>query len=160
MTKDLVLGILSLLFSAFYLWQAAQIPTSALGDAVGAGGVPLILDWAMAAAGTLLIVHNLWLRRTGKVVTTPVSIVFDDPRRLITMAGGVVFITVIYLTILRPVGYIPATALFLAALFVYQRVPFTAGAILTPIGGAFVLWLLFDALLGINLPGGFLAGLL
>ncbi|MBA3446651.1 MAG: hypothetical protein H0T56_03410, partial [Pseudaminobacter sp.] len=56
--------------------------------------------------------------------------------------------------------YIPATALFLAALFAYQRVPFTAGAVLTPIGGALVLWLLFDALLGIDLPDGLLAGIL
>ena len=160
MTRDLSLGIIALLFSAFYISQAAGIPTSALGDAVGAGGVPLILGWVMAGAGALLILHDLWLRRAGPHVPAPVSAAFAEPRRLAMVAGGVVLITVVYLSVLRFLGYIPATALFLAALLAYQRVPFTSRVALVPIGGAIVLWLLFDALLGIHLPAGPLAGIL
>ena len=160
MTKDMSLGVIALLFAAFYIWQAAAIPTSALGDSVGAGGVPLILGWIMAAAGALLIAHDLWLRRAGPYVPAPVSAVFEEPRRLVVMAGGVVLITIAYLAVLRALGYIPATALFLAALFVYQRVTLTLNVALVPLGGAVVLWLLFDAFLGIDLPDGILAGIL
>lgn len=160
MTKDLGLGIITLLFSAFYISQAARIPASALGDSVGAGGVPLILGWIMAASGALLIVHDLWRRRAGPYVPAPVSAAFEEPRRLIMMAGGVVLITILYLAVLRWLGYIPATALFLAALFAYQRVPLTVRVALVPLGGSVVLWLLFDAFLGIDLPAGLLAGIL
>lgn len=160
MTKDMTLGVITLLFAGFYISQAAAIPTSALGDSVGAGGVPLILGWIMAAAGVLLIAHDLWMRRAGPYDPAPVSAAFEDPRRLVIVAGGVVLITIAYLAILRPLGYIPATALFLAALFVYQRVPMTARVALVPVGGAVVLWLLFDAFLGIDLPAGILAGVL
>lgn len=160
MTKDLSLGVIVLLFSGFYISQAAQIPTSALGDTVGAGGVPLILGWIMAGAGLLLIVHDLWRRRAGTYISVPVSAAFRDPRRLVMVAGGVVLITVIYFAVLRLLGYIPATALFLAALFAYQRVPLTPRVLVIPIGGAVALWLLFDAFLGINLPAGPLAGIL
>ena len=160
MTKDLGLGIIALLFSAFYISQAARIPTSALGDTVGSGGVPLILGWIMAAAGALLVLHDLWLRRTGLSVPAPVSAAFAEPRRLVMVAGGVVLITIVYLAVLRFLGYIPSTTLFLAALFAYQRVPLTGSMALVSIGGAVVLWLLFDAFLGINLPDGLLAGIL
>ncbi len=160
MTKDLGLGIIALLFSAFYIWQAARIPTSALGDLVGAGGVPFTLGWIMAAAGALLILHDLWLRRAGPYMPAPVSAAFAEPRRLFMIGGGVVLITIVYLAVLRFLGYIPATALFLAALFAYQRVPLTSRLALVSIGGAIVLWLLFDTFLGINLPDGLLAGVL
>lgn len=156
MTKDMGLGIIALLFAAFYISQAALIPTSALGDAVGAGGVPLILGWIMAASGALLIVHSLWLRRTGRYVPAPVTAAFEEPRRLLLIAGGVVLITILYFGVLRLLGYIPATALFLAALFAYQRVPFTIRVALVALGGSIALWLLFDAFLGIDLPHGIL----
>lgn len=154
MTKDLGLGVIVLLFSAFYISQAVRIPASALGDAVGAGGVPLILGWIMAGAGVLLIVHDLWRRRAGPYASTPVSAAFEHPGRVARVAGGVVLITIIYLSVLRILGYIPATALFLAALFAYQRVPLTARMLVIPLGGAVALWLLFDAFLGIHLPAG------
>lgn len=160
MTKDLGLGVIVLLFSAFYISQAARIPASALGDTVGAGGVPMILGWIMAGAGVLLIVHDLWRRRAGAYVSTPVSAAFEDPRRVFRVASGVILITIIYLSVLHFLGYIPATALFLAALLFYQRVPMTARVLAVPVGGAIVLWLLFDAFLGINLPDGILAGIL
>jgi putative tricarboxylic transport membrane protein len=160
MTKDLGLGIIALLFSAFYISQASRIPTSALGDTVGAGGVPLVLGWIMASAGALLILRDLWLRRAGPYVPAPVSAEFAEPRRLVMIASGIVLITIIYLSVLRFLGYIPATALFLAALLAYQRVSLTGRILLVPIGGAVVLWLLFDAFLGINLPDGLLAGIL
>ena len=160
MTKDMTLGVITLLFAGFYISQAAAIPTSALGDSVGAGGVPLILGWTLAAAGVLLIVHDLWARRTGSYEPAPVSAAFQEPRRLVVVAGGVVLITIVYLAILRPLGYIPATVLFLAAMLIYQRVPMKAGTALVPVGGAVALWLLFDAFLGIDLPAGILAGVL
>ena len=160
MTKDMSLGLIALLFAAFYIWEASAIPTSMLGDSVGAGGVPRILGWIMAAAGALLILHGLWLRRAGQHVPAPVSAAFEEPRRLVMMAGGAVLITIAYLSVLQALGYIPATALFLAALFLYQRVTLTPRVALVSLGGAVVLWLLFDAFLGIHLPDGILAGIL
>jgi putative tricarboxylic transport membrane protein len=160
MKRDVILGAIALAFGAFYMREAARIPRSALGDAVGAGGVPLVLGFVMCLCGLLLIVRTLWLWRAGTFVPEPVSEVFADPRRLFVMAGGLVAMTAAYFTLLNPLGYIPAMALYLTGVIHFQRVPLSARSVLVAAAGAVGLWLLFDAFLGIDLPDGLLAGVL
>lgn len=160
MMKDLILGAMALAFGAFYMREAARIPRSALGDAVGAGGVPLVLGAIMCMCGLLLIARTMWLWRSGTFVPAAISDVFSDPKRLFVMAGGVIFMTATYLILLDPLGYIVAMTLYLMAIIHFQRVAPSARSLLVAACGAGGLWLLFDALLGIDLPEGVLSGIL
>jgi putative tricarboxylic transport membrane protein len=160
MTRDIALGITALVFSVVYIIEASRIPRSALGDTVGAGGVPTTLGWIMAGAAVLLILHQLWLRRIGGLVKAKVSEAFEAPGRTALVAGGVVLIAALYIAVIRWLGYLPSTALLLAAMLVYQRVPLNWRIVAVAVGGSMALWLLFDAFLGISLPKGLLSGLL
>jgi putative tricarboxylic transport membrane protein len=159
MTRDIALGITALIFSVVYISEASRIPSSALGDSVGAGGIPTALGWIMAGAAMLLIVHRLWLRRMGRLAEVKVTEAFKAPGRTALVAGGVVLIAALYIAIIQWLGYLPSTALLLAALLLYQRVPLTWRMAAVAMGGALALWLLFDAFLGISLPKGLLSGL-
>lgn len=160
MMKDLILGVIAVSFGAFYMREASRIPRSALGDAVGAGGVPLVLGIVMCVCGVLLVARTLWLWRAGTFVPAAVSDVFADPGRLFVMAGGMIALTIAYLALLDPLGYLIAMALYLAVVIQFQRVPLSARSLLVAVGGAIGLWLMFDAFLGIDLPKGLLAGVL
>jgi putative tricarboxylic transport membrane protein len=160
MTRDIGLGITALIFSVFYIIEASRIPKSALGDTVGAGGIPTALGWIMAGAAVLLIVHQLWLRRIGGLVKATVTEAFETPGRTLLIAAGVVVIAALYIAVVRWLGYLPSTALLLAGMLVYQRLPLTWRTMLVAVGGSIALWLLFDAFLGISLPKGILSGLL
>jgi hypothetical protein len=119
MIRDIILGAIALVFGAVYMREAAKIPRSALGDAVGAGGVPRVLGGIMCACGLLLILRTLAIRRSGMVETgmvetgmvetgeagpAGISAVFDDPKRLMVMAGGVIGLTVAYFALLNVLG--------------------------------------------------------
>ncbi|MDB5540450.1 MAG: tripartite tricarboxylate transporter TctB family protein [Devosia sp.] len=160
MTRDIALGVIALVFSVFYVTEASKISRSALGDAVGAGGVPMTLGWIMGGAAILLIAHQLWMRRAGPLIEAKVTEAFETPGRTALVAGGVVLIAALYIAAVRWLGYLPSTALLLAAMFLYQRVPLTWRTAVVAIAGSFALWLLFDAFLGINLPNGLLSGLI
>lgn len=160
MTRDLGLGLVALVFSVVYIVEASKIRASALGDSVGAGGVPTILGWIMAGTAVVLIFHQLWLKWTGRLVPAAVSEAFESPGRTFAIAAGVVAMASLYIASLRWLGYIPATALLLAGMLLYQGVGLSRRLFLVPVGGAVVLWLLFDVLLGLNLPAGVLGTLL
>jgi uncharacterized membrane protein len=51
-------------------------------------------------------------------------------------------------------------ALYLLAILRFQSVTLTVRSVGVAVGGAVGLWLLFDILLGVNLPDGLMAGLL
>lgn len=160
MMKDLILGAIAVVFGGVYMREASRIPRSALGDAVGAGGVPIVLGAIMCMCGMLLIARTLWLWRAGTFVPAAISKVFADPWRLFIMAGGVIAMTAVYLILLDPLGYILAMMLYLTAVIHFQRVPLSARSLMVAVGGTAALWLLFDTLLGIDLPEGLLAGVL
>lgn len=159
MTRDLGLGLVALAFSVVYLIEASRIRSSALGDSVGAGGVPTILGWVMAVTATVIILHQLWLKRTGKLFPAAVSEAFETPGRTFAIAAGVVAMASLYIAALRWLGYIPSTALFLAGMLAYQGVGLSRRLVLVPVLGAIALFLLFDTLLGLNLPTGLLGRL-
>lgn len=156
MTKDLGLGLIALVFSVVYIIEASRIRTSALGDSVGAGGVPMILGWVMAATASVIILHQLWLKRTGKFLPAKVTEAFETPGRTFAIAAGVVAMAAVYIAVLRWLGYIPSTALLLAGMLAYQGVGPSRRLVMVPVLGAIVLFLLFDTLLGLNLPTGIL----
>lgn len=159
MNRDMALGLIVMAVAGLYIRSALAIPVSFLGDAIGAGGVPLVLGWLLALAGAGLFIHALVARRAPATVavTDPedeIGGAFADPRHAVLKAAGVILIAAVFLFALRPLGYVPAVALLLAALLAYQGVRLRPVQLIVAIGGALCLWALFDLGLGIDLPDG------
>ena len=51
--REFFFGIGAVIVAIGYRYVAAQIPESMLSDAVGAGGVPNALGWALAGLGAI-----------------------------------------------------------------------------------------------------------
>jgi hypothetical protein len=69
-------------------------------------------------------------------------------------AAGLTLIAAAFIAALPYLGYIVAVALMLAAVMVYQRLPFSRHIVLVAAGGALFLYGLFGLLLGIPVPTG------
>ena len=56
---DRIIGALTLLLAAVYLYATAQIPTLEIGDPLGPKAFPILLGIALIAAAILLFVETL-----------------------------------------------------------------------------------------------------
>jgi hypothetical protein len=72
-------------------------------------------------------------------------------------AGGMLAIGIVYLLIVRTLGYAPAIALLIAAAALYGGAALSWRLFAIAVTGAVLYWLVFVWLLGIPLPGGVLA---
>jgi putative tricarboxylic transport membrane protein len=143
---DLGLGLGALALAGAYGAMASAIPVSMLSDAVGPGGVPLVIAGLMGVAGAGLLLRTA-LVGPGKPREQP-----DHAR-----AAGLLVLLVLYALAVPLLGYPLAIGLLAAAvaLFAGARglsvVAFAAG-----LAGLF--WLGFVRLLGIPFPAGTLFG--
>ncbi len=154
MDRDLACGLIGTAIALAYLNAAADIPTSALGDTVGAAGVPHLLGYALAAVSVAFVAQRAIALARGKAAEARTGGVFDDPVPAFASAAGTVLICAAFVFLLEPVGYLPAVAFLIFALCVYQRVAINARLALIATGGAFALWLLFAVLLSVRMPAG------
>lgn len=155
MDRDLACGVIGTAIALAYLAAAADIPTSSLGDTVGAAGVPHLLGYVLAAVSAALAVQRgILLMRGRAAATVKTGGVFDDPVSAFASAAGTVLICAVFVFLLEPAGYLPAVALLIFALCAYQRVPVNARLFLIAAGGAFALWLLFSVILSVRMPAG------
>lgn len=154
MDRDLVSGLIGFVIALVYLVAAADIPTSAIGDSVGAAGFPHMLGYTMAAVSALFVGYRLWMRRTEVQRAVSPDGVFASPVRAFTSAAGTVAICALFIFIFEPLGYLPALALLILGLCLYQNVRFDLRLSALAVGGSVVLWALFAQLLGVRMPAG------
>jgi len=143
---DLALGAGALALAGAYGAMAAAIPVSLLSDAVGPGGVPLMIAGLMAGAGAVLILRTA-LVGAGEAKERP-----DHLR-----AAGLLGLMVLYVLAIPLLGYPLALGLLAAAVAWFggargPSLPFFAA------GLAGFFWVMFVALLGIPFPTGALFG--
>lgn len=150
--SDLALGILALIGSAGYLYQTAQIPESLLEDSVGARGIPLAFGWTMAAGGALLCLRGLLRGRNGADASPERD--WASALRPHVSALGLLAILAAYVVIVPFAGYIPSTALLIGAIAWFAGAERNRYLVVIAIAGAAALWLMFDPMLGVSLPGG------
>jgi len=112
---DLVLGVLSLVGSAGYLYETAQIPASLLEDTVGARGVPLAFGWTMASLGVVLCLRALLRGRVDTASTSAANRDWTPTLRPHVQALGLLAILAAYVALVPFAGYIPSTALLIGA---------------------------------------------
>ena len=146
LSKDGTFGALGIVVAALYWWEANDIQRSFLTDETGADGVPKMLAVALGVLGALVLIRDL-----ASPVWQAAEKTAGHPHR---RALGLLAVAVLYAALFVPLGYLAATALFIATAAAYagQRRYWRLGA--AAIIGSLALWLIFDRVFGVALPWG------
>ncbi len=154
-TRNLAGGLLSLLLGGVYLYFAYGILKSALADTMGAGGVPRVYGWLMVGLSILLICQAVWanLRNSAKISWTEE---WQGQGMKTVKAAGLLCFGIAYLLIVDTLGYLLSIALLLFGVASYRGAPFGLRVIVTSIGGAIFIWIIFVLVLGVHMPTGLL----
>lgn len=135
------LGALLLALGALAAWSAQSLEVAFAADPLGPRGFPTVVAGLLAACGALLVLRPAadgfaWPERPAA-----------PPLLVVAMAA--------YALLLEPAGFLLATAALGAAVaFLFGARPLAAA--LVGAATAVALWLLFDGLLDLPLPKGFL----
>lgn len=150
--------------SAGYLVVTSQIQESMLSDAVGAGGVPTALGWALAALGLIVCVRSLIFPTPKPDITVGAAAECDDAEktpegmRPHLLALGLLAILATYVVITPYLGYIASTTLLIAASARFCGMPLSRSLFIISLVGGLGLWVMFDPLLSTPMPVGKLWG--
>lgn len=156
--KELVGAAVLLLVAAGYFIAAGDINRSALGDEVGAAGVPVVYAATLAGLALALAVKALVAWRLNGAATRAGSAAGSrDSGRKRASAGraaGMLGIGIAYLAVIVFAGYLLSILAVIALVAVYQgeRIGWRLAGI--SVGGAVLFFVLFDVLLGIDMPPG------
>ncbi len=156
--SDIAGGLVLLAIAGLYYAGIGQIAESSLSDEVGASGLPRILAALLLVFGLILVARaGLTIWQTRHLTVTP-EIAPDaensDPVATFWRAAGFLGFGAAYTVLLPIVGYIPAVALLITAVALFEgaipswKVPVTA------IAGAVGYWLIFVKMLGVKQPPG------
>jgi hypothetical protein len=145
---DFFLGLGAVVLSGVYLYVASGIEESMLSDATGAGGVPRVLGWMMAALGVLLCLRSVSFTAPAPAASAAPSgeaAVAASPWTLNPHVQALVLlgILVAYVALAPYLGYMVATALLLAAVAAYGGAPIGRNLLLISAAGGIALWLSF-----------------
>lgn len=158
MTRDLACAVTLLIVAGLYYALARGMGETALSDAVGPAGLPLIYAYVLAAVAVLLgFVTLLRSRRAAANVSTPARGADRESggpgaAYRLRRAAGTFAIGVGYCAAMPIIGYPFATALAIAAMAVYQHERPSVRLALVAAGGAAALYALFDVVLGVPMP--------
>jgi hypothetical protein len=169
MPRNLIGGILTVLIGVGYLTMALNLRASALADTVGPAGFPKVLAYAVIGLGLILCIQSIIAIRAqrsvaaipGGAATMGEGTAGDqiDSLRGVLKALGMLALGVVYLLIVRWLGYVLSVALLMIAAAVYLGTPFSARVVGIGVAGALVYWVVFVLVLGIPLPPGILGNL-
>ena len=160
---DFFLGVGAIALAGAWLYVASGIQESMLSDATGAGGIPRVLGYVMAALGLLLCVRSVSFTpaaSTGSVAEpTPhqwqAGSWKNNPHLQALVLLGIL---ASYVVLAPYLGYMVATAVLLGAVAVYGGAPVNRNLLLISAGGGIVLWLSFAWALGIPMQTSALLG--
>lgn len=158
--KDLAGGFVLLAIAAAYWWAIGDIADSTLADEVGAAGLPRILAVLLAGFGLVLVARAMLagalnFGRAPRPVPAAAASSDDRepmaelPRALAFLAFGAA-----YIAVLPVIGYLPAVALLIAAVAVFEGARPSWRTGLVALGGAVLYWAVFVRLLGVRQPPG------
>jgi hypothetical protein len=149
MRRDLACSLTLLAVSVGYYSLASRIGATALSDAIGPAGLPLIYAAVLAVLAVLLGLSALLRQRLVPASTTRAEI---RPLFQLRRAGGALAIGGAYLVVVPVIGYPFAIALAIAAMAVYQGERPTRRLAVVACAGAAVFFVLFELVLGISMP--------
>jgi putative tricarboxylic transport membrane protein len=143
---DKALPVAVALFSFGYIWLAFEIPTAPIGDPLGPRAFPILLGVALVLAAILLAIEN------HKMPKKEWEVLFS--RRTLRVNGGIFLLSVVYIIIFEPLGYIPATILYLLCLTNCLNRGRLFLNLVVSVGFALCSYGVFAKLLGASLPHG------
>ena len=157
--KELVVGLVVILFAAWYYWQAGFLPTHS-ADPLGAAALPRLLAVAMILFGLAHMVVSYF--RCNRLEED------DEPDPLEGAARtwgnlrivGVILLTGVYMYLVEPLGYTISTCAYLLLLTLLLGARSVSGLALSSIGVTTALVLLFAKFLGVLVPQGFVEQLI
>jgi putative tricarboxylic transport membrane protein len=151
---DRIIGALTLVLAAVYLYATAQIPTLEIGDPLGPKAFPELLGIALILSAILLFIETL--KRDKTPVPAAAANAPRENLRYVWMIGGVVVWTALYFAVFDRVGYLVSTTVYLLVLTaVFHRGKWLANT-LTSVLWAVGSYVLFVKILGVVLPVGIL----
>src|SRR5688572_7361708 len=166
MPRNLIGGIATIIIGVAYLVMAQGLRASALSDSVGPAGFPKALAYALIILGIVLCAQSLVAiraKRSAAVAggpSAPADGAADGEDfggvRGVLKAAGMLALGVLYLIIVRYLGYVPSIALLIIAASLYLGTPFSWRVVAIGIAGAIVYWIVFVWILGIPQPPGLL----
>ena len=164
MDRDILCGVIAFAIALAYLAAAAAIPENAIGDTVGAAGVPHLLGYGLAIMSALYVGQRLLVLRAGIGPDTEEDGesrgVFDHPLAAFGWAAGAVAICAVFIFFFETAGYFLSVAVLIFAMCVYQGVKPDLRLAVISVGGAVTFWLIFVMLLGVHMPLGIWADLI
>jgi putative tricarboxylic transport membrane protein len=160
---DFSLGVGAIVLAGAWLYVASSIQESMLSDATGAGGIPRVLGYVMAALGLLLCLRSVSFAPQAPGAT-PVDAAAEDTApagwkhnphiQALILLG----ILAAYVVLAPYLGYMVATAVLLGVVAAYGGAPVNRNLLLTSAAGGIVLWLSFAWALNIPMQTSALLG--
>ena len=167
--RDTWIGLVTIILATGYLTQIGSIHVRAGADMAGVGPrtYPTLLGWALLATGVALVVTSIAAAR--KATAEPAAAQGDQPiqtapwqNRRVLQGVALAGLTVAYLLVLEPLGFLIATVPYVAGAMVvvdagehYRGhrlvVPLVTGVLIS-----IALHAMFDGALGVPLPSGIL----
>jgi putative tricarboxylic transport membrane protein len=148
--RDLTSAVTLFVVAAAYYALARELDSTALADEVGPSGLPLIYAAVLAVLAALLGLDALVARARTKAA--PAASDEPSPGRRLRRAAGVLAIGVGYLAVMPLIGYPFAVALAIAATALHEGERPSVRFVLVAGAGAAALYVLFDFVLGVEMP--------
>ena len=160
MTRDTWIGLVMLIVSVVYWFEAGKIRVSPLDDGIGAAGLPKALAYALGALAIVLILRSVigafMFRQPAD--TKPSETAEKTSWTPHLRALGMLALGVGYLLLVSWLGYIITVAALLFFVALYIGADLNLRTILVAVIGSVAFHLLFVEFLGIPLPSGAILG--
>lgn len=158
-TRDMIGGLVAVLFATVYLHYASQIRISSLADSFGPQGMPLVYGWLMLGLGLVLVGQAVFAYLKSDAGARQLIDTADwaGQGRKTMWAAGLMAFAIAYLGLVTSLGYLLAMAVLICGVALFLGARFTWRPVLIGLLGAVVLWLIFVKLLGVDMPTGLLA---
>ena len=150
--KDLLGAAVLLLIAGAYYWATLQIPSSTLDDGVGARGFPLALTVALVVVAVAIAARAFASAPAGTLDQGDA----EEPDARWPRALGLLAFGALYVPAAGLLGYPLALFVLLVVVPLYEGMRFSWRVPAVAAGGAAFFYVLFDLLLGVRQPEGFL----
>jgi Tripartite tricarboxylate transporter TctB family len=157
MKRDFICAAVLLAIATGYFTLASGIGRSALADEVGPTGLPFAYAVLLATLAITLALKTGLRYSLGRRARGPAAADGPTPTFVLARASGTLAIGVGYVVVVNLLGYWLSLVLLLLGMARYQGEMFSRRLLLISVAGATVFWLLFAWLLGIPMPGPWLA---
>lgn len=153
--KEMVVGLVVVLFSAWYYWQAGFLPERS-ADPLGPAALPRMLAVAMIFFAVAHMAVSYFRRERLAEEEEPDEL--SGPARVKGnfRIAGIVVLTLMYAVTMDTLGYTVSTLLYLLLFMVLVGVRTVPSLVLSSLGITASLVWLFAKFLGVLVPQGFI----